>query len=266
MNGTVQPTTADTYSFTLTDPTTVALSSSTLNGATLTLTGPDGTVTTQNLGNLASYYSGLTQPLLPLAAGSYVVTVTGNAGAAPTSYGFALTDLAAATPITAGVSVAGDLQAKTSVDAYTVTAAAGTSLRVQTTDSYNGGERIVVLDPNGKPLTSGSSPKGTTYAAAIAGTYTILVEGRLNYYDTPAGDVSYTLLVNDDPAPQALAVGAEASGTLADGNALATYTITLPQQANLLFDSLSTGDGITWTLSGPDGFYASATLSPMPMA
>ncbi len=246
------------YTFDLASDTNVILSSFTSDSnAQLALIGPNGTIFTENLQQAVNYPQGT--PIRTLAAGSYTVAITSTSPTDTLSYGFRLLDVGTAVALTPGTTVNATLGELSSVDAYTVTAQAGTQLRL--VGSSDRGEPIVVLDPTGAALPqTGNLASTTDYAITQTGTYTILVEGRLGYYDfgNTRGGVAYSLTAYVDPAPTPLAIGATATGTLADNTALVRYTFTLSSPSTLVLDTL--GGDPTLTMTGPDGYYLNENL------
>ena len=251
--GSLLPQQVAAYSFTLANPTTLVLSSDQLGTASFALMGPNGTITTQDLNALAANYPSAPEgshPFISLAAGTYTVQISNADANNPTNYAFTLFDLATATPLALDTVVSGSLAPSTSTAAYTVDVTAGTTLRLLTS-----GADVFVLDPNGMPLNRFNDYRGTGFTADLTGSYTILVEQV--YY----ASANYTLEAYADPAPTPLALGQTVSGSLADGNTLASYTFTLATSTGLIFDSL-TNDGSTyWALSGPNGFYTSNSFA-----
>ena len=243
------------YSFNTTGTTQLVLTSTTTDGnASITLTGPDGIVFTRNLSDAQNYPSG--SPVVTLGAGNYTVAITSQNGSGSTDYGFRFVDLASAVALTPGTTYSATLDPKITVDVYTVAATAGTQLRVLQNAQYYGGERLIVLGPDGSPL---APAQGGNLSLPIAttGTYTILVEGRTDYGDTPLYPVSYTITAYDDPAPTAISPGLRETGTLADGNSQARYTLSATAGQQIVFDSFVDNGSLHWTLSGPDGAYTS---------
>ena len=258
------PGVTNTYTFTLTAATTLLLTSFSFGQATFTLSGPNGTIVSQDLAGLAyGNYSGLygRAPLITLAAGTYTIAITDYDQNNPVSYAFRLQDFASATQLTLGQTTNATLAYKTDVGLFSVALTAGNQLRIQEPADYYGGEALVVLDPQGMLLTGTSTGQGTVYQTTTSGTYLILVEGHLDYGDVPTnGTVPYSVTAYQDPPPAPLALGTIASGTLADANSIARYTIDVTTPTQAVFDTLTPNGNVVYVLTGPDGFYSAANF------
>ena len=248
----------NTYTLNLASAASLVLSSftsdTTLN---LALIGPDGTLSVTNLGQALGYGHG--SPVFQLAAGSYTLAVSSTNALTTPSYGFALFDMATAQPISSGTAVNATLAPSIGLAAYTITADAGTQLRVYSNDTSNGyypgyANTILVLDPNGAPLAPPAAYRGNvaTFAITETGTYTILYEGQVGAGVLPS--TTYTLTAYVDPPPAPLALNTITSGTLATTQSIAQYTFTLATATSLVFDSLTNNYYENWTLTGPGGY------------
>ena len=253
------------YTFTLAAATTIVVSSFTGDSTVqLALVGANGTIFSHYALQAQAYGAG--SPFFALAAGSYTIAVTAPNATAPASFAFRLLDIATAAPLTAGTAVNATLEHVTAIDPYTITAQAGTQLRIVTSTSHYGGEQLLVLDPAGRPLAPPTQANGSTnYAIKVTGTYTVLYEGQSTYYDIYYSGVlptvAYTITAYVDPAPTALAIGTRQTAALGGPNAIARYGFSLAAPTSLLFDSLVNNGQLNWTLTGPDGYSLSRNFT-----
>jgi len=140
--------------------------------------------------------------IFDLGAGDYVLTV----GGAAASYGFRLVDLASATEIVPSAPVTGTLSAGNATDFYRFDAGAGERFFFDYQSASNGATYWRLLDPYGRAvfgprLMSGSGGDVDVTTLAFTGTYTLLIEGRI---DAGSGPVSYAFnaqRIADDASP-----------------------------------------------------------------
>ena len=108
-------------------------------------------------------------------------------------------------------------------------------------------------------LTSSAGAASTVINQAFVGGYTLgtsrLALAGSTSYQAAAQDVANVTVVT---APSAtampiLALGATVSGTLAQAGAVRAYGLDLATASNLVFNSLTPDDQISWTLTGPNG-------------
>ena len=246
------PSQQDQYTFNLSANTLVYFDSLTNNGSMQwSLSGPPGVVVSNRLFNNSDGRFTSFDPVLSLPAGVYTLTVNGAGGTAG-AYSFRLVDLSTATPVTPGTSFSGTLSPAVSTSLYQFSASAGQSFyfaRLASSGSTNDGWRLV--DPLGNVVFD--SPLNTDpgrITLALAGTYTILVEGQIA--DTSAS--SY--LLNVEPitdTTQTLALGSTVSTALSAPAAQDNYTFTLTAPTLAYFDSLTNNGNYQWSLTGPEG-------------
>ena len=238
------------YTFTLSAPKTVYFDSETNTGALQwSLTGPNGAIVDNRRFDQSDSIDFGPTPALQLAAGTYTLKVNGL-GDGTGNYNFRLTDLAAATALILNTSISVALDPAKLTNAYKFAAQAGEKFYF---DAVAVASEVYwrLLDPSGKTV---FGPTGLNdidgLALAVAGTYTLLVEGRVHQ----GSEASYTIGVyNQAPSTIPLTLGAKTDAVLATPGASNRYTFTLAQPAKLLFDTLSADRGFNWTLTGPSG-------------
>ena len=251
----------DVYSFALSESTRVYFDSQTNSGSIRwTLSGPAGTHVSDRALSNSDANDGFT--LLTLPAGAYTLSVRAD-GDTTGGYQFRLLDLGAAVPLVPGTPVVGTLTPVSETDQYRFEAAAGDRVFFDVqARSGAGSARWRLLDPfsNGVfegAFNSASSSDQGPLTLARAGTYTLLVEGRV--FDAGTGD--YTFLVefqgNTPVAPlptgAPLTLGATVSADLGVAGEQDVYSFTLATAATLYFDSLTNSSALLWSLVGPAG-------------
>lgn len=247
------------YQFTLTQATT-ALFDSQVNNSNMvwSLTGPAGTVVSARNFNQSDTIDLGGSPALHLAAGTYILTVSGNNGVtgAASNYVFSLDDLAAATPVsfTGGVAkVSGTLNPGDASAAFSFSGTAGQVLSVSGVSGSTGYQYYQLLDPSGNQVFSGVSLANDAGPVTLAagGTYTLLVEGRV-YAGAAADPFSLTLNQVSNIA-QAISANTAVSGSFTTPGQTATFTLALTHATELYFDQQSSDYDLVYTLTGPDG-------------
>ncbi len=248
------------YTFSLAAPARLYFDSLTNGSLRWSLDGPAGRAVSEQ----PFYLDGprLANPLLDLAAGEYTLTVSGLRGVRETDR-FRLLDLAGAAPLTPGLAVGADLDPGNETDLYRFDAAAGDVFffhMVNASDTGGAGWRL--FGPFGNPLFFQTSlTDAGQLTLPIGGTYTLAVEGYINY---TAAD-TYTLNVeprgNEPPLPVAgtpLAPGSTVRGDISVAGERDLYTFRVTFRSLLYFDSLTSTSSLTWTLDGPGGTLVSS--------
>jgi hypothetical protein len=204
--------------------------------------GSDG----QNIGN----------PVLPLPAGSYTLTVTANADTT-SAYSFRLSDLAAATALTPGTPVSANNFLANSTALYQFNTAAGDrfSFNFQGASAMPSAYWRLVDPYNNIVFSQGFSSSAGTFTLG-GGTYTVLIEGYIGDYSSSAVyGFDVISAGNVPPTPYAgapLGFGATTLGNLPTSSSVSNYIFTLGAPARLFFDAMSNA-GFTWSLIGPPG-------------
>lgn len=143
-----------------------------------------------------------------LSAGSYTLIIDGS-GAATGNYAFRLLDLAAATAITPGIAVSGQLAPSDSTSAFQFSALAGDRFVFDVLSRSSGNTYWRLLDPYGHNVFyGGGMVDQATTAMPFSGTYTIVVEGY-PHDATSYSSVNFSFNVQPvlEQAPIPLAIG-----------------------------------------------------------
>lgn len=239
----------DRYTFTLAAAGLVYFDSLTNNiNFAWSLVGPVGTAVNNRAFDGSDGRSISVNPVLPLPAGSYTLTVTGN-GQTTGTYSFRLSDLANATPSTPGMAVSDTLNPGNATNLYQFSAAAGQTLYFAHLSGNAPWWRLI--DPYGNMLFSTLlSNDGGRLTLGAAGNYTVLVEGDIT--STGTSRYSFNAAAITDKT-QALTLGSDVTGTLSAPGEQDRYTLTLPGDTQLDFDSLTNNGNFQWSLIGPAG-------------
>src|SRR3546814_10577126 len=157
---------------------------------------------------------------------------------------------------------------------YSFAGAAGDRLFLDVRTALGSGS-MRIIDPYGRDYVSIASFADRELTLPVAGTYTLLIEGRV--WSTGAND-DYGFALNrmQDPAPLALTLGERVDGALAGAGDVQRYRFALTTETLLSFDSFANNSQLRWRLSGPgydyeaalnraDG-YDQASRSPMLLA
>ena len=195
----------------------------------------------------------ISDPRLPLPAGTYTLTVAGDSFAVTGGYQFRLLNFTNTTVFTPGVVVSNTLSPADSTVFYQFTGTAGQQLyfdgRPTTGFIYQPYCRL--YGPAGNVLlTTYSTSDVDTFSLPQSGTYTLTVEGRV-YDNNASGTYAFNLLPVTYPT-NALTIGAVTTGTIATLGQRQFYTFTLPAAATLYFDALTNAD-LWWRLDAPWG-------------
>jgi hypothetical protein len=208
-NGTItNPGEQDNFVFSLTERKLLYLDSLTNSGLLRwKLVGPSG-----ELANRSFNSSDQFQPLLDAVPGEYTLTIDGS-GDAIGPYSFRLWDLAAATSLTLGTVVNGDLSPASETDLYRFNATAGDRFFFDLQANVGASSaRWRLFDPYGKSVFERGFDDVDTQTLANTGSYTLVIEGSLN----STGNPTYAFNVQPVPvaAPQSLTLNQTASGAI----------------------------------------------------
>lgn len=263
VNGSISsPGEVDSYTFTLENPTKLALDSLVENSnLRWTLSGPSGTVVSPNAlraqGGTNSGYAPLS-----LVPGDYRLDVDGT-GATTGDYGFRLLDLSRATAVAIdGTAIAGSMAATAQQEAFAFDAQAGDLLWLGIT-SLPSGVVLRLYDPFGNLVDSSLTSSQEVGRLPYNGQYTLLLDAGTG---TPAGAAyDFSLRRMASPLTDLGAVGATASlqGSLANAGDSAVFRFTLSESRRVLFDSRTASNNFAMTLTGPAGVVASASGSAL---
>ncbi|MBL8535113.1 MAG: LamG domain-containing protein, partial [Betaproteobacteria bacterium] len=229
------------FTFDLADPARLLFDSLTNNSNLYwSLSGPRGVEVSGRAMSQSDASAG--NPLLDLAAGSYVLTVDG-AGDTTGEFAFRLLDLAGAQELAKDVDVEGTLDPANTTVAYRFEAASGDQFTFDRKTLSGSTPYWRLLDPTGRTVFGPTSFQDVANVTAlIEGTYTLLLEGTVG-----AGTVSsYTFAVTSlGNTPVAEFTGTEMSlgnrvdGTLSAAGEVDSYVFTIDAPALVVMDSLA---------------------------
>ena len=238
------------YSFTLTEPTSVAVDTLTNNGNLFwQITGPIEAAAARRFTNTNSFETNNENPVLELPAGTYELVVSAS-GATTGSFSLRVFDLADAAPIALGAAQDLTLTPGNRTEAYSFTGTAGQQLFLDhITGSNDPYWRII--DPQGRMIFNAMRVGDLApVMLELDGTYTLLVEGRIG---TSAPQTLQFAVHDMAVATAAMTLGTTVAGNLPTPGATSRYTFSLSADTYLLFDSLLSNAAFTWSLSGPRG-------------
>ncbi len=247
----------DEFGFTVAVPTRAYFDSLTNRGdIRWSLTGPGGSI----ISNWAFNQSdgpAVAAPVLMLAPGAYTLQVNGVSGATG-GYLFRLDDLASATAISSGSSLAGALDPAIETDLFKFTATAGDRLFYDFL-SHTGlaSATLRLAAPDGSIVSTGSLAGDREIdSLPQSGTYTVLTEGDIAA--AGSGTFEFTVFIHAPPTPVALTIGDSTAGQIDPPGERDVFTISLGGVARLYFDSLTNRSDLNWSLDGPGGVVVNA--------
>lgn len=242
------------YTFHLDEPTWLAFDASkaTLesndNYAYWHLDGPAGWIFSERM--YSTYiYSWLQDPMRLLAAGDYVLSVSGTHATYSLDYQFRVMDLSSAVELTLGTQVSGTLSPGNSTQLFRFDAQANEQYNFTGLQDITGYWRL--FDPSGKELFDNSqSTDKRGIRATASGTYLLAIEGG-NHIGS-AQNFNFSVWTPEDvdgfafntPLEDSLGAGAQHR-----------YRFQLDTPTWLDFDSLSVSGNsrLSWRLDGPGG-------------
>ena len=255
------------YRFSVASARSVILDSLTWNDSlTLSLSGPQGQVydsfgtglTDRPLGNYLDrgFYSA---GRVDLVAGNYTLVIRGN-NTAVGDFSLRLLDIAAASFITPGSVVSGQLNPGNVAQVYAFDAVAGDNIDVHPIAADTGSPSLMLLDPFGRRV-------GTTWnfydlpnlTLSLTGRYTLVVSGE--NFRTDPDNYSFKLIFNSNtpqpglPVGTPLVLGSTQTFSLPAGGGSTVFNFTLAHDTTVYFDPQSTTPNYDsyWSLSGPHG-------------
>ena len=240
----------DTYTFELTDPTTVIFDSRTNStGVNWTLTGPDGEIVTNQQFSRADSLSGA--PAYALAAGSYSIQIDG-VGEFVDSYSFVLLNAAALPEVSIGGTIIGSFADPTETDAFGISLNEGQSVFFEVTaaSDVNGG-LFRLISPTGEIVATSNRLRDLEVTSLDqSGLYTLLIEGAIGN----TGDDTYEIVVREQVIEVSdLAVGSIVNGAISTPAEQDIYNFSVTESGAFYFDSFTDTTQISWSLTGPDG-------------
>ena len=176
----------------------------------------------------------MSDPALLLPAGGPYTLLVDATGQTTGAYGFRLSDLATAPPLTPGTAVSGALNPANSTNFYQFNVATGQSFYFARLSGSGGSADAWwrLIDPYGNVLFSTFlSDDVARKTLTAAGTYTLLIEGGVA--DTGTDSYSFNVAPIRDTT-QALTLGSAVNASLAAPGELDHYTFDLAANALLL--------------------------------
>jgi RHS repeat-associated protein len=247
----------DVYTFSLGSDASLYFDSlSNISNRVWALKGPAGTAVSGRSFAVSDGQRWTSSPVLSLAAGDYVLTISSTSGATG-AYQFRLLDLGQATPLTPGTVTTATLNPANETQAYHFDAHAGDRYFFDSRTASPAAHAIWrLVDPYGNILFNTwlySDVDALTMSAT--GNYTLLLEGGID----DSGTSNYTFVVQ--PAhisTEPLALGDTVAGTISGAGDQSRYVFSLTRPSKLYFDSLTYNSTFTWTLEGAQGTIVSA--------
>lgn len=191
--------------------------------------------------------------LLALDAGTYTISVDGT-GDATGDYRFRLLNVENGAGLTTGLPVSGTLEEQgRETDVFRFDVTAGTDLYFDAQTLSGGSAYWRLYDPEGQQVFStrsfSASQDVPRLTAQKTGVYTLLLEGVVSN----TADTSYTFTVEQViDRTDTLTVGALITDRFDQPGQTHSYTFTLADDENLLFDAIEPSN-VQWSLTGPEG-------------
>ena len=246
----------DRYAFTLDEGLRVVFDSLTNNGnIRWSLDGPRGRLVSDRPFSQSDSADRGGDVAYDLPSGDYVISVDG-VGDTTGAYAFRLIDINAATELTPGTAVSGELSPSTETDAYKFSVVAGERFYFDRL-SHSNDLYWRLLDPFGRTV-AGPQYMGHDLGEltlTLDGSYTLLVEGRS--YSSGTAAYSFNVVALSEPAPQPMTLGELVRGRIAGAGLRQTFEFTLASSTRTLFDSLTNNYYLNWSLAGADGVLVS---------
>jgi hypothetical protein len=185
----------------------------------------------------------ISNPLLPLGAGDYTLTVGGSGFVVTGTYQFRLLNVTNTIALTPGTPVGNTLTPANSTVFYRFNGNAGDRYYFdgQTGAGFSYYPYCRIYGPLGNVIqTVYANNDLDTFSLPQTGTYLLTVEGRV--YDTHASGTYAFNLVPETYPTNALAIGNTITGTVPILGQRQAYAFTLPSPATLYFDALTNSD------------------------
>ncbi|WP_010587213.1 hypothetical protein, partial [Schlesneria paludicola] len=244
------PSQIDSYTFTLSAPSTVNLNLVAPSNVTWSISGPTGTIVSSSTSQF--HLGGIEL----LAAGTYTLSVTDLLLSAPVNYSLNLMKATNQTVMTAGTPVTGTLSPTTATRFYSFTALSSQSLSissstVSTTGTVGTGSWIL-YDPSGIQIASNSIASSlSNLALQSTGLYSLVVFGAPG--DTGTITFSMNIGLRSLITPIPLQLNSQVAGVINSTSQLDAYTFTLTVPTHLYFDNVSSNGSVSWSMNNADG-------------
>ena len=258
VNGSLDlPGQADSYTFTLAASTLLYIDPQTNNGNLYwSLQGPRGTIASSQFRQSDAYSRGDGDPVAFLApAGDYTLIVNAS-NDATSPYSITVDDVASATLVTLGTTITGTLNPGNGTAMFRFKATAGDRYYFDM-KSIGGDGRWRLIDPAGL-LVQNATSYYTDFqppALPLTGTYTLLLEGGIDYTGPTAYSFSIDPIVDQTNAA-ALNTRVDLSIDLVVAETR-FYVHACRRNEHLHRPLAPANNGFVWTLTGPTGTVAS---------
>ncbi|MEY8840242.1 hypothetical protein AB9K41_14555, partial [Cribrihabitans sp. XS_ASV171] len=231
---------SDSYTFTLGETTDVVLDIlSRSDDGRVRISGPNGFIRTLHLTDADSADTSV-NPFMRLAAGDYRLTITSDDNWNRPAYSLRLLDAASADTVDLETAVSGTLSPGAETDIYRFDVEAGQVVSIgevtNTGGRYNAYFRLI--DPLGQVIAGPTRLSGQgAQELQLAGTYTLLIEGRV--YEDDGNEIAYGFRLVDpqDPDPVEITVGESVAAEIARAGQSHRFTFDLGQDTRLYLDS-----------------------------
>ncbi len=213
---------------------------------------PNGTQVFNN------FYNGIGSDVAPVTltfTGTYTLTIYGGSFYAnygyTGSYDFILSDTAKAAALPLDTPVTGTLATGLTTDLYQFTGSAGEVIFFQgLADAPSNGAQAYLYNPANSQITNFWIENDSQVTLPFSGTYLLAVAGTGN----ASGSVGYSFEAFVNIAPtNALTLGTEVTGTIADPGDSHSYTFHGDAGQTLYFDGLESDRGLDAYLYDPNG-------------
>jgi predicted small integral membrane protein len=236
----------DRYSFSLDSNSQLYFDSLTNDGNfKWTIKGTNGTTYYNNRSFTASDGDNITDPILNLAAGEYILDIDGvNAGSI---YSFTLKDInTTAANIIPGVTVTGNFNPARETDIYQFEAVAGERFFIDYLDGSYSHTRWRLIAPDGSYVfNNGFSGDIGDKTFNQTGTYTLLMEDDIQYHNNDNYQFNLRPMAT---TPKAIAIGEKVTGDITQDE----YSFSVDQNKWIYFDSFI-NSSYTWKITDATG-------------
>ncbi|WP_459554670.1 cadherin repeat domain-containing protein [Lacunimicrobium album] len=184
-------------------------------------------------------------------AGQYQLTLSESQNV-PSDYSFRLLSYGAATTITPGVEVTGELNPASQSFIYQFTANQGDRFFLQAADlSVSSSAYWSLLDPLGNDVSSTFLTYDlTSDPVTLNGTYTLLIEGA--FFEEETVPFAFTMYSYPPLPASPLTLETIVDGSISTPGEVDKYHFTVTQPGWFYMDGLDT-DGAAWQVEGPNG-------------
>jgi hypothetical protein len=240
------------YLFSLASDATLYFDSLTNSSLVWSLEGPGGTIVNERAFNASDSFN-FEMPLIPVAAGDYILTVDGR-GDDLGDFSFRLLDIdQQATPVIPGTPFDGELTTPNETDVYRFTAAKGDEILVDVLAADDTNNTLYrIFDPLGNEVYENRDlVDGEPGVLPLTGDYTLLVEGWHSNTDMDTYRLNLQPIETRDGG--LLTLGTPISDSISQPGEHVEFTFTLTDYTLLHFDARTNSQSLLSTLIGPRG-------------